>query len=293
MNLSILTISVMVLITKEWLANPVIVAELTRHHLGAAIWKEIGRVHKLISEFRRQRMSVEALLAALTEKLTFLDELHDRKARSLHNLLLSLADATNNPAQARKLRDLDALLFPHQLRIVQMSYFDEAGAVIELEQRVTPEVMRTLESIRVGDQTLADVYREWVEAGHELGRLVQERARVEASLSVNGSTAPQTHVRQVRSAWIRGVRLLLDTLDMFELSDAARESILAPLEKSIHDAVLRRNQGVPVAQPDIEPEPEPDIDIGDNDIDLAIEPGLAPLGAMAAMPAAAPAEHLE
>jgi hypothetical protein len=258
MNLHILTISVMIAITREWLANPLIVAEISKHPLGAAIWKEIARVHKLVSEFRQHRMSVETLLAKLTETVTALDFTHDRKSRALHTLLLGLADATNDPDLAKKLLELGALLFPHQLRINQMSYLDEAGAIVELEQRVTPEVIRTLESIRVGEQTLADVYREWVEAGHELGRKAQERARVEASITAQGSTAPKTQIRQVRAAWVRGVRLLLDTLDMLELSDATREALLAPLHKSIQDAMLRRSQGSPIT--DAEPEFEPDVE---------------------------------
>lgn len=281
MNLNILTISVMVLITREWLANQLIVAALTRHHLGESIWKEIARIHKLVSEFRQQRMSIEALLASLTEKITFLDRIHDTKARALHNLLLGLIEATNDAALARRLLELHALLFPNQLRIITMSYFEEAGAIIELEQRVTPEVLLTLESIRVADQTLADIYREWVEAGHELGRLAQERARVEASLSAEGSTAPQTQVRQVRSTWIRGVRLLLDSLDILELPDAARESLLAPLEKSIQDAMLRRNQGGPIA----ETETETDIDI---DSDTEAQPDAAPAITPALTPALTP-----
>jgi hypothetical protein len=294
MNLNILAISVMVLITREWLANPVIVAELTRHHLGASIWKEIARAHKLISEFRQQRMSVEAALAKLTEKLTYLDDRHDRKARSLRTLLLALAEATNDPALARKLLDLDALLFPNQLRVIHMSYFAEAGSIIELEQRVTAETTNTLESIRVGDQTLADIYREWIEAGHELGRLAQERARIEASLSTSGSTAPQTRARKVRSAWIRTVRLLLASLDMLELSSAARESLLAPLEKSVQDAMLRRGQNgpgtnpddMPDGEPESEPEGEPDTGPGDQP---DIGPGTLSLGTTPAELATTPA----
>jgi hypothetical protein len=282
MNLNVLTVSVMVLITREWLANPVIVAELTKHPLGAAIWNEIARIHKRVSEFRQQRMAIEAVLAELTEKLTHHGDIHDRKARALHNLLLFMAEATNDPALARNLRELDALLFPDQLRIIHMSYFAEAGAIIELEQRVTPEILRTLESLRVGDQTLADIYREWVEAGHALGQCAQQRARVEASLSAHGSAAPQTRARKVRSAWIRGVRLLLDALDMLELSDATRERLLAPLQKGVRDAARRRDQNT---EPDVEPEIQPDSKPADTgyvqpDVELAdtsyAQPGVRP-----------------
>jgi hypothetical protein len=270
MYLHILTISVMIAITREWLANPMIATEITKHPLGAGIWKEIARIHKLVSEFRQHRMSAETALAKLTEIITALDLTHDTKARALYTLLLGLAEATNDQTLARKLRELNALLFPQQLRINQMSYLDEAGAVVELEQRVTPEVTLILESIRVGEQTLADVYREWIAAGHELGSKAQERACIEASLMANGSTAPQTQVRQVRTAWVRGVRLLLDTLDMLELSTTTRESLLAPLRKAIHSAMLRRSQGGTVPESGTEPDMEPgmELDMMEPDMEL-------------------------
>jgi hypothetical protein len=295
MYLHILTISVMIAITREWLANPMIAAEITRHPLGAGIWKEIARIHKLVSEFRQHRMSAETALAKLTEIITALDLTHDTKARALHTLLLGLAEATNDQTLARKLRELNALLFPQQLRINQMSYLDEAGAVVELEQRVTPEVTLMLESIRVGEQTLADVYRAWVAAGHELGRKAQERARIEASIMATGSTAPQTQVRQVRTAWARGVRLLLDNIDMFELSTNTRESLLAPLRKAIQDAMLRRSPGGTNPEPDIEPDMDMELDMDMEpdmmglEVEPDIEPGILPLGATSAEPATTPA----
>jgi hypothetical protein len=99
--------------------------------------------------------------------------------------------------------------------------------------------------VRVDDRSLADVYRAWIEAGKQLGRHVQERARVEASLGAGGTSTPRTSVRKVRAAWIRAVHLLLDVQDFLGLSAEAREMMLAPLQDGIDDALARRRARTP------------------------------------------------
>jgi hypothetical protein len=240
MNLNILTNYGMVAITGEWTENPRLVAEVTRHPLGASVWAEVQAAHTLVEEHGQQRSAVEKILARLSELSSTLDDTHDRKARALRNLLLALADATDDAERAKLFLDLDRLLFPHQLRIVHMSYVEESGAARDIEKRVTPEILRILESVRVDGQSLADVYRAWIEAGEQLGHHVQERARVEASLGLDGRATPRTSVRKVRAAWIRAVHLLLDVQDLLGISAKAREILLAPLQDGINDALVRR-----------------------------------------------------
>jgi hypothetical protein len=155
-----------------------------------------------------------------------------------------------------------------------MSYLEAAGAAVELEQRVTPDILRTLESICAGDQCLADLYRAWVQAGKELGRCVHERARLEASLGQGGSTTANTSSRKVRSGWIRAVRLLLDALDLLGLGAAAHEALLAPLRKAIQDARLRRASSQEPMSPPVADDPggDPggDPEPGDDLADLAV-----------------------
>lgn len=262
MNLNALPSHSMTTISGGWLEHEDITAAVTAHPLGVSLWSELRRAHDRLVHQRNRRMAMQAELAGLIARITELCATHNRKARSLRNLITDLAEATDDPALGEFLASLDALLFPQRLRIVHMSYFEQAGAVLDLEQRMTPEILRRLETIHVADQSLADIYRAWVWAGTELGRLVQERARLEASLRRSGSAAPSTHARAARSTWIRRVTLFLDALDILELPDRVEEALLAPLEVGIAQALGRRARASedtePAVEPDIEPDREPD-----------------------------------
>lgn len=267
MNLNVLPTSVMIAITGKWLRDPALVREMLKRALGASIWKEIEAAYALIVERSRARMSIEAEVAQLVKLITRLDGIHDDRARVLYHLLLALADATRDAELAEFLRRVHALMFPHALRIVHMSYLAEAGEVAELEARMTPDILARLETVRVADQSLADIYREWVEAGKELGYKAQERTNLEASLGIQGTTAPQTSIRKVRGRWLRAVRLLIDALEFLDLPDDVRERLLAPLEQGISTALARRSAG----NPDVDDNIDGDID-SDVDGDIVSEP---------------------
>jgi hypothetical protein len=289
MNINILPTPAMIAISGEWLESPVIAMELCKRELGASLWKEIQAAHVLAVARSRERMAIEARITELIKLGVRFDDIHDDRAHVLYHLLLLLAAATRDAALAEFLRRVHALMFPHGLRIVHMSYLAEAGAAMELEVRVTPEILARLESVRVADQTLADIYRAWVEAGKELGRSAQERTRLERSLGMEGTTAPRTHARKVRSVWIRAVRLLLDALDLLDLSESTREQVLAPLERGIQTALARRAQGNGDIDDDIEPDaPAPDApapDAPDAPALLALDASAAPELDAAAMSA--------
>jgi hypothetical protein len=279
----------MIAISGEWLENPVIAMELCKRELGASLWKEIEAAHVLAVARSRERMAIEARIAELIKLGMRFDDIHDDRAHVLYHLLLLLAAATRDAALAEFLRRMHALMFPHGLRIVHMSYLAEAGAALELEARVTPETLARLASVRVADQTLADIYRAWVEAGKELGRHAQERARLEASLGMAGTTAPRTHARKVRTVWIRAVRLMLDALDLLGLSESTREHLLAPLQRGIQATLARRAQGNGDIHDDLDddlgPAPAPDAPAL-----LALDASAAPeldAAAMSAVDAAA------
>lgn len=259
MNLKILHKRVMLGLSERWLNDPVIRAELLAHILGAALHAALQEVHDDLAEQQSVRARIEAAIAALSKLIAQLDSDHDRMARALHYFLEALAEAEKDPAAAEVYRNLKALLFPDGLSIVQSSYLEEAGAIEELQRRVTPEVLAQLERIRVGRHTLADLYRAWVDAGRQLGQQVHERARLKASIASEGTTAAKAHVVPVRQKWIRTVHMLIDAIDMLPLSQTARENILAPLEQSIADA-LRGKGTDETGDGDMD-------DVGDDDLD--------------------------
>jgi hypothetical protein len=287
MNINILSTSEMIAISGEWLGNPAIAMEVCKRALGASLWKEIQSAHALAVDRSRERMSIEARIAELIKLGTRFDGIHDDRARVLYHLLLMLADATRDAALAEFLRRVHSLMFPRDLRIVHMSYLAEAGEVMELEARMTPEILTRLESVRVADQTLAEIYRSWIEAGKELGRYAQERARLEASLGMQGTTAPRTHSRKVRTVWIRAVRLMLNALALLDLPESTREQLLAPLEHGIQAAMARRAQGnspVDIVD-DIDIEPTPEAPVPDEPALDALDPPAVSVLDPAPMPA--------
>src|SRR5690606_29906935 len=116
------------------------------------------------------------------------------------------------------------------------SYVGQAGAIVDMERRVSADMLSTMASIRVGSQTLADLYQVWVSAGKVLGRRVQERATLQASLKPEGSNVPEVNASTQRFQWIRAVRMLLDAQDIIGMSKQARERLLAPLQSGIATA---------------------------------------------------------
>ena len=94
-------------------------------------------------------------------------------------------------------------------------------------------MLALLESLPFDDRTLADVYRDWVAAGKALGRVVHQRARIQASLASGGSAAPDVDVRAARRQWVSTVVTFLRVLDLLDLSTEAREALIAPLATSV------------------------------------------------------------
>jgi hypothetical protein len=285
MKLNILSNEEMLGVSAEWLKDPQILAELSKDPLGIAVLKKIKSAHGSVATQTKLRAEIDAKLTGLNKRLPELDFSHDRNARALHNLLAALAEATTDEERAELYNQLRALLFPEGLRIITRPYIHEAGAIVGLETRVTPEILRQLESIRVGDLTLADLYQRWVEAGKALGSALKERASVQASISGDGMHVSSGQARKVRVSWIRAVRLLLDLVELLPLSDQARQDLLAPLVRTINEAVLRSGNGqspVPAdddvdADADIDPDADADMDdYLDEDGNILDAAGVAP-----------------
>jgi hypothetical protein len=266
MDLRILPTYVMLAITEDWLSNSLIASEITSHRLGVGLWAEVDDAHHSLAGNQQRRLSLENQVTGLTVEITDFDDTHDRMARCLYYFLNGLIESTDDPEEADKYRAIKAALFPDDLRVVSFSYPEEAGAIVDMERRVSADMLRTMESIPVGSLTLADVYRAWVGAGKALGRCVQERAALQASLKSDGSNMPEANGPAMRFQWIRAVRMLLDARDIIGMSRKAQERLMAPLEHGIATA-QRRHQGG--ATPD--DTTAPDTTAPDTTIDTAID----------------------
>jgi hypothetical protein len=231
MNLRALTTPTMLALSDGWLSDTETRDEISAHPLGAAAF---GHLRETIQELTQQNHrcdGIAAEIARLTGELQTLGADHTRKARAFHNHLDALADATNDPERASHYRELKGFFLPQGLSITKRSYMEIAGATVEREQRAAPERMDQLENIRVGEYTLADVFRDWTAAGNAIGAHAQQRARLEASISRHGSVAAHASKARLRNKWIRALRLLIGAMEELPLSDRTRERFWAPLTK--------------------------------------------------------------
>jgi hypothetical protein len=247
MNLTVLPINEMLSHSAQWLGDPALRARLGAHPVGAALLGEVARVHAHLAGQVERRRQLALTLAQLTELLAALDLVHDNMARAIHGVLEALLAATPDPAAAARYARLRDLLFPEGLSIVTRSYAYEAGAITALGARVTREDLEQMSAIQVGDQTVADWYRAWVDAGQQLGRHAHERAALLASAGRGGSASADTDTRAARREWIAVVQMLVGAFDLMRLAPEVREQILAPLDASVARALRRRAGDQPPA----------------------------------------------
>lgn len=226
-------------------------------------------------------------MARLTETVQSLSDRYIRKARALHGFCECLADSTDDPELASSCRALKAFLFPRGLSLLKRSYTEQVGAVLELETCMTPEIMRQLQGIRVGSRTLADLYNSWVETGKEMGDCVTERAHLQASLSREGTAAPQANRSIVRFQWIRAAHMLVAVVNGLPLSDEAREMFFALLEKTT-EAARRRHKSH--ADEGVADDSDARSDADAEPAENPAEPAETPAAKAPAEPAETPAE---
>ena len=297
MNLKILPTNVMLAQSKRWLTEPEVRDPIQQHALGAAMLLEVGKAHDCLSLQSERRRKLAVALARLTKLIGDCDVVYDSKGRAIYNGLTSLAEGTDDPELARLYLDLRDLLFPEGLVIVTRSYSYEAGAIEALERRMTPEVLAQLESIQVGNQTVADWYRAWVAAGHELGRLVGQRASVLARTTRGGTGMGDVDLRAARGYWISTVQSFLSVLVLMELAPEVRENLLSALRAVVLQATRSREGDEDPGSEDPGSDDPGSDDPGDGDGDLppvdgiivAPAPGDDPVTVPPASPLAPPA----
>jgi len=279
MNLNVLPINVMLSHSEQWLKNPELRAKIEAHLVGAALLVEVGRVHDRLAGQVERRRQLEVALTRLTDLISDFDVDHDDLARAIHFALEALIAAARDAAQVERYRRLQALLFPEGLSIVSRSYSYEAGAITALQSRVTDADVAEMATIPVGDATLADWYRSWIESGQALGRHVHEREALYAHTGRNGSAIETVDIRAARLDWVNTVQTFLSALHLMNLDQETQERILSPLDASIAQA-LRSRAG------DELPEEPPGAGLpGDGKPGIELPGGPRPSGAPASGPA--------
>lgn len=255
MNLSLLSTETMLAHSTEWLEQDELRALLEFDPLGQSILVKVAGAHDRLRKQQHQRTLTLRLVERLRDELEQLDATHDGAARAVYFALTALLHGLSGDERVAAFSQLRDTLFPEGLSVVNRSYLDEAGEAVELEERVTPEMLTLLASVPFADRTLADVYREWIAAGKAIGQHAQQRARIQASLSTDGTAAADIDVRSARRQWVATVVTFLRVLDLLDLPEKARETLVSPLQISVKAALASRSRA-PASEPDAQPEPD-------------------------------------
>ncbi len=244
MNLNSLSVSMMLNLSGNWLAEEQDNTFL--HHikqvepLGPAVLAELLAGHAPLAKLQTQRRAARQELQKLIALALVLDLRHDRKARALYYHLRGLIEGSDDQAEVELYQALFDLLFPAGLSVVNLTYIEEGGAAMSLEQAVDAQTRAKLEEVGVGKQTLDELFVAWVDAGKQLGKAVKRRAEVEAALGKNGSANLGINIKSARSRWIQGVRGLLWAVDINPELRPLQEGVVAALDQAIATAQRRR-----------------------------------------------------
>jgi hypothetical protein len=164
-----------------------------------------------------------------------LDGRFDDLARGIHSLPLALAYLVKSQPLAQQLRDLQQVLTPDGLALVQKSYREEAGQAALLESRLTGDHVSLMKTIQTPEGTLEDAVLEFISTGKQLGALEDSRAAVQKT----GPT-PADAVK-ARNRWIRTINAMLS---LIELLDEPSEAVRAIVQRiQIAAAKAEINQG--------------------------------------------------
>lgn len=231
-NLHLLSPNTMLNITERWLTDESFSMALElAGPLGVGIHQALVQAHDPLADLHRSRNEASSSLRSLIDLATQLDKRHDKKARGLKLILSGLAEAADTEAEAARFWELEGLLFPNGLTVTRLPYTQEGGAAVALERVVSDELRAELDGIVVGKRTLAQLLKEWLAAGHELGEVMQRRAELKAVLSSDGEG--QLSLRSARYGWVKAVRALLWAIELDAGLVGLRERVEGVLKTAI------------------------------------------------------------
>lgn len=242
MNLRILSIETMIVLAKFWLTHPLAVAILAGHQVGVAISTQLQVVYDMLLALNKRRNEARRGIAELTYAMVALDKRHDDTARALYHHLLALRAATLDVDQESFFTYLLGLCFPDGLAIINRSYLDESGFVEALAEQMAPALRAQMAAIQVGVYNLDELCQAWIAAGQELGEKSLERERLAITHAANGASDDAIRAGSIRSHWIQTVQGLDTASKIMGLSHGERETLFAPLYRSIAAVEKRAGQ---------------------------------------------------
>lgn len=161
-------------------------------------------------------------LAEIDLALEAADTKHDGLARAVYYALEThahLARAYGEEQTAEALALVQNDLFPDQLRVVDLSYRDEAGQARQLARNINANHEQWLAGIPMPGGSLLDTLQAWLAAGEELGELERQRN----SVDVPGR---RLRVNRARSRWVRAIRAVRTIVELTEPDEPLVEEAL-------------------------------------------------------------------
>lgn len=211
---------------------------------AAALLPLIDKGHKSLLKTQAKPRVVSDKLVEIQGKQADLDKTHDRKGRGLYLTLTGFADLVDDPELATDMLALRDKIFDPEtgLRVLQVSYAEEAGEVALLEERLDDEDRALLKKLGYPEGKLLDAHKARVSAGKKLGDLEKEKNTLANEESHDATTTMPADVLRARNVWIQGARALVQVLDLAEVDAKTRSHILAPLAEAERKADLRASK---------------------------------------------------
>lgn len=237
MNLYHLSTESMLQRSAEWLGDGPVRAILTAHPVGEPLLAEIERAHRSLMHADNLRNLTVAEIEKLTALMDVVDDRHDDMARAVYWGLQALIHA--EPSSAVRFHDAQQILFPDGLRIIERPYVDESSAALAMRERVSTDLLALLDATPLGQTSLGELYRAWLQAGEELGTLYQKRAQLQVAVA-RESQGSRSRPSDGRQDWIEAARALLATLELMQLTDEQRQQTIGALQASVNRSQRER-----------------------------------------------------
>ena len=170
----------------------------------------------------KQKNVFSKKLKEFIEQGTFLDKLHDKLVKGVHNYLDAAVLITVNEELINKLIAIRKLLFTNGLSIIKKSYRTEAGAAKLRMSRITDSDREFLRSIPTLEGNLAEVVDRLNEAAVKLGKV--EDMKVDETLKKEAPTARE--ILTIKHKWVRILKTFISITNVMEEVPAPIEKVL-------------------------------------------------------------------
>lgn len=239
-NLKDMSTGRMIRISEAWLDPERDRPKLEALLSGESLLPKIEAAHAGLLATQKKDVNTSKELAAISEAQAKRDGRHDRKIRASWFVLTGFAEATDDPEEAAAILAVRDDLLPKGTSITKDRYADEAGTVETTDARISDATRAMLKKLPVPGGKLWGVVEAWFEEGREIGRLEDQREKLESGGTSAGNGATRADALKARNHWIKVVRHVETAVDLDEASDEVAAAILGPI-RAVERETARRN----------------------------------------------------